>query len=102
MARHPEAFVLDGDYVTLAKTTPHWGDNRVCGEYRCLGCRRSGRRWASGHSWADAWQRFKGCESKVFPYAQYPLKSGGDFGEERGPHDAKRRSMCLRLGRPCS
>jgi hypothetical protein len=89
-----------GRRVRLRRLTPHRGDGRVFGEFRCARC--GGRWWCSGHTFADAWQKCRGCETPTYPFAQRPLDphaSGADGGP---PHDQARCGMCQRLGRLCT
>ena len=88
--------VLDG-HVRLLWLTPHRGPERVFGEFSCAGCRR---RWSSGFSYADAWQKCRGCETPTYPYAQRPLLRG-PADRSGPPHDQARCGMCRRLGRSC-
>lgn len=47
--------------------TPHQGQDRVFGEFRCKCCSRS---WFSGNSWANCGQDCQGCGALVYPHRQ--------------------------------
>jgi hypothetical protein len=94
----PQSFEVLSGRVRLLRLTPHRDPGRVFGEYRCTRCR--GRWWGSGYSYADSWQKCRGCETPVYPFAQRPLERG-DPERDGPPHDQSRCGMCRRLGRSC-
>jgi multidrug efflux pump subunit AcrA (membrane-fusion protein) len=89
-----------GCRVRLRRLTPYRGDDRAFGEFRCARC--GGRRWCSGHTYADAWQKCQRCEARTYPFAQRPLDTRASGADGGPPHDRARCGMCQRLGRLCT
>jgi hypothetical protein len=56
--------------VSLAYLTPfHENPHQILyGYYLCSCCKR---RWESGASWQDIWQRCRQCHSNIYPYDQH-------------------------------
>jgi hypothetical protein len=101
LQRHPEAFkVSGGATVSVTRLTPFRGgkDHRVFGEFRCSagGARcNNGRRWKSGNTFCDTWQRCQGCETETYPFAQRVLERREDEQDNGKPHDSGRCGRCL-------
>jgi hypothetical protein len=91
--------------VSVTRLTPFRGDedHRVFGEFRCSapGKNCKGRRWKSGNTYCDTWQRCQGCETKTYPFAQRALERREDDRDDGKPHDAGRCGRCL-SGRRCT
>ena len=59
------------------------------------------RRWESGSTWRDKWQKCQGCESECYPYAQHILhqKEVTEGKDDRKPHHINRCQKCIESGR---
>ena len=78
--------------------TPYQGDRRCYGYFRCS----CNKKWESGNSWKDTYQKCKRCKSNVYPHRQKPLekseKSNIDTTKEHPQHLC---GKCQRLGYYC-
>ena len=105
LRRHPETFAVDraGAMVGVRRLTPFRGelDHRVFGDFKCSAPGCAGKRWSSGYTYCDVWQRCQRCETEIYPFAQRPLERLENDDEERGPHDSNRCGRCL-SGRRCA
>ncbi|XP_065182384.1 zinc finger CCHC domain-containing protein 24-like [Sycon ciliatum] len=93
-----EAYSLSGVRMSAPGgkgLTPYQGKRRTWGEFRCS----CGKRWSSGNSWRDTWQRCQSCAEEVYPYEQRPLEPSTD--PDRGVHDQRNCGKCIRMGRCC-
>ncbi|KAJ1629641.1 hypothetical protein T492DRAFT_593620, partial [Pavlovales sp. CCMP2436] len=85
--------------------TPFQGDatHRVYGKFECRPCSRY---WESASTWRDKWQACQSCETRTYPYDQYPLAQGDHTDataeDNRRPHDMARCERCRELGRLCA
>jgi len=86
--------------VSVKYKTPFQGQIRVYGYFRCGNC---DRRWESGSTWRDKWQKCQGCESECYPYAQRILhqKEVTEGKDDRKPHHMDRCQKCIESGRLC-
>jgi hypothetical protein len=100
-------FISRASRVSLRYLTPFKGQDshRVFGKFKCGNCHR---KWDSAASWTDKWQKCKRCESKCYPYEQFPLENDSEdeevddnHNDSRRPHDCERCQKCRELGRIC-
>lgn len=76
LRKHPRFRVSrDSKSVSLAYLTPYHRESSsdedevmLYGYFLCSICKR---RWESGVSWQDTWQRCRHCQAQIFPYDQH-------------------------------
>lgn len=80
------------------KLTPYEGHMKCFGLYRCDKCKKN---WASPNSWADSYQKCKGCNGHIYPHTQFPLEEGKGRKKGTPPHPQDLCQKCMQLGTFC-
>jgi hypothetical protein len=79
------------------KLTPYQGSKRCFGHFRCT----CGRKWQSGNSWANKFQKCEGCDTQVYPFKQTPLQRSENKVDLTKEHPMHLCQKCQELGRSC-
>jgi hypothetical protein len=82
---------------TAKNLTPYQGDKRVYGHFCCT----CGKKWESGNSWKDCYQKCKSCDKQVYPYKQTPLEKSTNTSDVNKPHPMELCQKCIQLRRYC-
>ena len=87
--------------ISLKYLTPMQvsSSHRLFGKYLCKKCRKE---WSSGHSWSNAWQQCKKCDSRIYPFYQRELESSKKDDLKQRPHDSSRCQKCIELKHICA
>lgn len=80
------------------KLTPYQGKSRMFGYFHCDECNKE---WASANTWANCFQKCKGCNGQIYPYKQYHLRKGKGPKREAPPHPQDLCQRCMQLGSFC-
>ncbi|KAG7164116.1 Zinc finger CCHC domain-containing protein 24-like 2 [Homarus americanus] len=78
--------------------TPYQGKMRACGMFHCKKCDKN---WFSANSWANTFQKCKGCNGKIYPYKQFQPWKGTGARKGIPPHPQNLCQRCMKLGRFC-
>ncbi|XP_068231538.1 ribosome-binding protein 1-like [Palaemon carinicauda] len=78
--------------------TPYQGNSRACGMFYCEKCNKF---WFSGNSWANCYQKCKGCNGEIYPYAQFPPEKSEGSRWYIPPHPQHMCQKCKQLRRSC-
>ncbi|XP_071537116.1 zinc finger CCHC domain-containing protein 24-like [Panulirus ornatus] len=78
--------------------TPYQGTRRTCGRFHCSKCKNE---WFSANSWANSFQKCKGCNGKIYPYQQFPPWKGTGQKKNIPPHPQHLCQKCMQLGYFC-